>query len=138
MVPNAGESNLVAVAGDCKDESFIRKVDTMNESYILREKGAVLNWFDITEVEGCYSLNDTVGDIMKSQQGQALFANMMQAFGGGENSMIKPENMGQMMKMMEGFTVLRLMKLMGAANVTVTKEQMLGLNAQLNQIKKVD
>ncbi|MBE5880785.1 MAG: glycoside hydrolase family 2 protein [Lachnospiraceae bacterium] len=138
MVPNVGESELVAVAGDCKDESFIRKVETMNEAYILREKGAVLNWFDITEVEGCYSLNDTMGDIMKSPEGQAIFANMMANFGGGENAMIKPENMGQMMKMMESFTVLRLMKLMGAANITVTKEQMLGLNAQLNQIKKVD
>ena len=138
MVPNAGESTLVAVAGEHKDESFIRKVDTFNEAYRLREKGAVLNWFDITEVEGCYSLNDKVSDIMKSPEGQAIFSGMMKNFGGGENSMIKPENMGPMMEMLGGFTVLRLTKLMGAANVTVTKEQMLGLNAQLNQIKKVD
>ncbi len=138
MVPNVGKSELVAVAGDCKDESVIRKVEVFNEAYRLREKGAVLNWFDITEVEGCYSLNDTMGSIMKSPEGQAIFANMMKNFGGGENAMMKPENMGQMMKMMESFTVLRLMKLMGAANITVTKEQMLGLNAQLNLIKKVD
>ena len=75
---------------------------------------------------------------MKSPEGQAIFSGMMKNFGGGENSMIKPENMGPMMEMLGGFTVLRLTKLMGAANVTVTKEQMLGLNAQLNQIKKVD
>ncbi len=137
MVPNAGESVLTAVAGDCKDESRIRKVEVFNEAYRLREKGAVLNWFDITEVEGYYSLNDTVGSIMKSPEGQALFANMMKNFSAGGNSMIKPENMGAMMKMMSSFTVIRLVKLMGAANITVTKEQMLGLNAELNKIKKV-
>ncbi len=137
-VPNEGESTLVAVAGDCRDESRIRKVETFNEAYRLREKGTVLNWFDITEVKGYYSLNDKVSDIMKSPQGQILFKNMMAGFGGGENSMIRPENMGQMMEIMGGFTVLRLIKLMGAANITVTKEQLLSLNAKLNQIKKAE
>lgn len=46
-VPNAGESTLVAKAGDCSDESKIRKVDTFNEEYRLKEEGEVLNWFDI-------------------------------------------------------------------------------------------
>lgn len=138
MVPNEGESTLVAVAGDCRDESRIRKVETFNEAYRPREKGTVLNWFDITEVKGYYSLNDKVSDIMKSPQGKILFQNMMAGFGGGENSMIRPENMGQMMEIMSGFTVLRLIKLMGAANITVTKEQLLSLNAKLNQIKKAE
>ena len=47
-VPNVGESTLVAVAGDCRDESCIRKVDTFNEEYRMKEAGAILNWFDIT------------------------------------------------------------------------------------------
>ena len=41
-----------------------------------------------------------------------------------------------MMKMMGGFTILRLTSLMGTANVTFSKEQLLGLNAMLNKIKK--
>ena len=140
MVPNAGESNLVAVAGDCRDESFIRKVEKFNEAYILREKGAVLNWFDITEIEGYYSLNDELQEIMKAPEGQAMLMNMMTGImsGSGQDTMIKPENMGQMMGMMGSFTILRLMKLMGAANVQVTKEQMLAVNAELNKIKRVD
>lgn len=142
MVPNAGESNLVAVAGEYKDESFIRKVEKFNEAYILREKGAVLNWFDITEVEGYYSLNDELQEIMKSPEGQAMLMNMMgeimKSGGEGMGSMIKPENLGQMMGMMGSFTIVRLMKLMGAANVQVTKEQMLAVNAALNKIKRVD
>ena len=40
------------------------------------------------------------------------------------------------MKMMGSFTVLRLVNLLGAAGLNMTKEQLLELNAQLNQIKK--
>ncbi len=137
-VKNEGITNLVAVAGDYSDESVIRKVDKVNEDYILREKGAVLNWFDITEVDGYFSLNDKMGDILKVPEGQALFAQMMGSFGGGG----KDETMGfevdpaAMMQMMASFTVIRLTSLMSAANVTFTKEQLLALNAQLNKIKK--
>ncbi len=140
MVPNVGESVLTAVAGDCKDESHIRKVAEFNENYRLKEKGAVLNWFDITEVDGYFSMNDKMSDIMANEQGRALFMGMMSQMGGvmgaEENPFANPENMGPMMQMMGGFTVLRLTKLMGAANVDFTKEQLLGLNAQLNKIKK--
>ena len=140
MVPNVGESVLTAVAGECKDESRIRKVAEFNESYRLREKGAVLNWFDITEVEGYFSMNDKLSDIMANEQGRALFMGMMSQMGGvmgaEENPFANPENMGPLMQMMGGFTVLRLTKLMGAANVDFSKEQLLGLNAQLNKIKK--
>ena len=41
-----------------------------------------------------------------------------------------------MMQMMSGFTVLRLTNLLGTAGVKFTKEQLLGINAQLNKIKK--
>ncbi len=137
-VPNAGVSNLKAVAGDCTDESVIRKVETFNEDYRLKEKGAVLNWFDITEVDGYFSLNDKLSDIMKAPEGQALFGQMMGSMMGGS----KDATMGfdidptAMMEMMGSFTVIRLTSLLGAANVSFTKEQLLGLNAQLNKIKK--
>jgi len=41
-----------------------------------------------------------------------------------------------MMQMLGSFTVLRMIGLMGAAGVKATKEQLLGLNAELNKIKK--
>ena len=41
-----------------------------------------------------------------------------------------------MMKMMGGFTLLRLIGLMGTMDAKFTKEQLLALNAKLNQIKK--
>ena len=145
-VPNAGETNLVAVAGDCKDNSFLRKVDVFNEDYRLKEKGAILNWFDVTAPEGYFSLNDKVSDIVESKEGAKVFtefmaplsANMMGASSVGEG---KQEGSGldKMLKMLGSFTVLRLTSLLGAGHVEVTKEQLLDLNEKLNKVeKKVD
>ncbi len=138
-VPNNGETKLVAVAGDCKDESVIRKVETFNEEYRLKEKGAILNWFDIEAPEGYFSLNDKVSDIMATMKGKMLFATMatklMGALSGGKKAAgfdVTPD----MMKMMGGFTLLRLTGLMGTAGVKLTKEDLLDLNAKLNKIKK--
>ena len=40
------------------------------------------------------------------------------------------------MKMMGGFTLVRLSGMLGVMNINVTKEQLLSLNAKLNQITK--
>lgn len=137
-VSNCGETELVAVAGDYKDSSFIRKVEEFNPDYRLREKGAVLNWFDITEVDGYFSLNDRLSDIVQTQEGAAFFKGLAgQMMKGLGNTQVDSEQMGgMMMQMMGSFTVLRLTSLMGAANIKFSKEQLLGINAQLNKIKK--
>ena len=141
-VPNAGQTHLVAVAGDCRDESVIRKVETFNESYRLKEKGAVLNWFDITEVEGYLSLNDKMSDVLATVQGKLLFASLVsKLMPKGKGKGEAPKAMGfelneNMMQMMGGFTVLRLTSMMGMMNISMTKEELLELNAKLNKIRK--
>ncbi len=140
-VPNVGETTLMAVAGELKDESKIRKVAEFNEAYRLREKTAILNWFDITEVEGHLSLNDKMSDIMATLQGKmllgGLFMKMMPKGKDGE----KPKAMGfelndSMMAMMGGFTILRLLGMAGGMlGLDFTKEELLDLNAKLNKIK---
>jgi len=141
-VKNAGETKLVAVAGECKDESIIRKVEVFNEEYRLKEKGAILNWFDIDAPEGYFSLNDKVGDILATVRGKLLFAGLMGKVLGGKKGGKPAEAMGfeitpDMMGMMNGFTVLRLVTLMGSMmEGKLSKEMLLDLNAQLNKIKK--
>ena len=138
-MPVSVETKLVAVAGEFKDESLIRKVDTFNEDYRLKEKGAILNWFDITEREGYFSLNDKMGDVMKSPEGMMLFGSIMKQLmtvGGGEGMAAGFEMNEGIMQMMNGFTVIRLTSLLGTAGIKFTKEQLLEINAQLNQIKK--
>ncbi len=136
-VPNKGETNLIAVAGNYKDQSVIRKVDAFNEAYRLKEKGAILNWFDVESPEGYLSLNDKMSEVIQNEQGQALFAQLMQNLLQGENTVAGFELGPEMMDMMGGFTVLRLLTLMaGMADKRMTKEELLTLNAKLNQIKK--
>ena len=142
-VPNAGETKLYAKAGACEDESMIRKVDTFNEAYRMKEKGAVLNWFDITAPEGYLSLNDKIQDIVKTEQGamfvNGLFKEIMGKMS-GENkekaeSAAKDGGAG-LMSMMGSFTLIRLLNMIGIMGGAMTKEDMLALNAQLNKIKK--
>ena len=134
-VPNAGETELKAVAGECTDESLIRKVEVFNEDYRLKEEGAILNWFDIDAPEGYFSLNDKMSDIIMNPAGQALFGKLMGGMAGKKAMGFEINE--SMMAMMGGFTMLRLITLAGGMmDMKFTKEQLLGLNAQLNQIKK--
>ena len=149
-VPNAGETTLVAVAGECRDESFLRKVDVFNEDYRLKEKGAVLNWFDITEKEGYFSLNDKMSDIMASTLGKVWFAGLMLSLKKKMDASKKDQekgekkggfsfdlkNIGNFTQMLGGFTVLRLTSMVGMVGVSFTKEDLLAMNAKLNKIKK--
>ena len=150
-VPNSGETQLKAVAGELSDESIIRKVDKMNQDYILREQGAVLNWFDITEIEGRFSLNDKIGEVMKTFRGKLWFAGLFMTLA-KKMSRNKPKDDGKkkakkkkgknpemnsgVMNMIGGFTILRFTGMLGMRNVTFTKEELLKMNAQLNRIKK--
>ena len=138
-VPNAGETVLTAVAGECRDESRIRKVEAFNESYRLKEKGAILNWFDVNAPEGYFSLNDKLSDIMAVPEGKELFIQMFKQMteNAGSESMMAGTDFGpELMQMMGSFTVLRMSTMMGAAGIKPTKEQLLGFNEALNQIKK--
>ena len=141
-VPNVGETHLVAVSGDLKDEGDIRKVEVFNEEYRLKEKGAVLNWFDVTEPEGRLSLNSKMSDIMATFRGKlalaGLFKKVMKAMNSGRKGEKKAagfEMSPEMMQMMGGFTLLRMTSMMGMLNVSFTKEELLKLNKKLNRIK---
>ncbi|MBE6640774.1 MAG: glycoside hydrolase family 2 protein [Ruminococcaceae bacterium] len=140
-VPNAGTTELCAKAGEYTDTSVIRKVDTFNENYRLKEKGAILNWFDIEAPEGYLSLNDKMSDVISTLQGKMLFMSLAgKLMGGSKDGKMKAAGFEvgpEMMAMMGGFTVLRLFTLMGGMmDAKFTKEDLLALNAKLNKIKR--
>ena len=152
-VPNVGTSTLTAKAGGLTDESTINKVDSFNEAYRLVEVGAVLNWFDIDAPAGRYSLNDKLGDIMKAFRGKLWFYKFILGIvlkmkkGGKKNTKKKeekkeggfsldPSMFKGLMAMMSSFTILRMSSMMGMANISFTKEELLKFNKQLNRIKK--
>ena len=150
-VPNVGETTVVAKAGELTDEGKIRKVDEMNMDYVLVEKGAVLNWFDIDAPEGRFSLNDKISDIMDTLRGKLWLISVglkikkkMSANNKGKNGEKKSGgfeiNMkdagGGLVQMLGSFTVLRLSGMIGMVNISFTKEELLKMNKQLNRIRK--
>ena len=143
-VPNVGETKLEAVAGDCRDESLIRKVDTFNEEYRLQEKNAIINWFDITMPEGYLSINDKVSDITKTFRGKlvlgAFLLKLMKQMnkpkgekesGHGGTFKLTPD----MLQMVGSFTILRMSGMVGMVGINLQEKDLLKLNAQLNKIK---
>ena len=137
-VPNQGDTKLVAKAGNCEDESLIKKVDVFNEAYRMKETGDILNWFEITAPEGYFSINDKLGDIMVNPEGQKVLGQIMAGSTGGGAAGFELDNNEGIKKMIAGFTVKRMISMLGTmgADKQFTKEQMLGLNSTLNQIKK--
>ena len=126
-VPNVGETGLVALAGDYRDESFIRKVEEENPAYRLVEKGAVLNWWDITEVDGFCSLNSRLRDVIEGA-GPEGTANLMAKAVGAPLPVA-------MLNMMNNMTVLRIIGLIGGMmGGNITKESLMALNADLNKV----
>lgn len=124
-VPNTGETKLVAVAGECKDESIIRKVSEPNPDYILKEKGAVLNWWDITEVEGCCSLNTKMRFVIASVGMEEICELLRPILG----HCADPRAIG----VLDSQSVLRMINLLsGMLHIPVTKEQLMDLNEKLN------
>ena len=139
-VPNAGTTELAAKAGACEDTSRIVKVEKFNDAYRMVETGDVLNWFEITAPDGYFSINDKMGDLLANPAGREMIMNVLKSAMAGKEGMIDASSMMEneaMMGFMAGFTIKRLMSMMGTmGSEPLTKEQMLGFNAALNQIKK--
>ena len=149
-VPNVGESTITAKAGDLTDEGKIRKVAERNMDYVLREVGAVLNWFDVVEVPGRFSLNDKISDIVSTLRGKVWLLLMgltiKKKMDAGKRNKGDGKKSGGfdvdlkagsgIMQMLGGFTVLRLSSMMGMMNISFTKEELLRMNRKLNRIRK--
>ena len=143
-VPNEGETIIKAKAGDLEDESRIRKVEVFNEEYRLKEKGAILNWFDITEKDGYCSLNTKISEIMKSTKGRLVLMffimrklktmkkKSVKNSSDSASSMLKNKDT---MKMIGSFTILRISSMAGTVGMKFTKEELLTLNKKLNKVK---
>ena len=150
-VKNVGTTELKAVAGDLTDTATINKVDTPNESYIMKEEGQVINWFEISTPDGYLSINNTIGDIMSTFGGKLVmlkFVLMLKgSMSGGKSDdgeekkggggviggfKLTPAMLKNVYQMAKGFTVKRAISMLGGA---FTKEQILEVNAKLNKVK---
>jgi beta-galactosidase len=95
---------------------------------------------------GRYSLNDTFEDILKTFRGKmwaiglglSIKKKMKANKKGNSNapSVSDAMDMKGVMKMLGGFTVLRMTSMISMVNITITKEELLKMNKKLNKIRK--
>lgn len=149
-VKNVGETKLKACAGELCDEAVIRKVEKPNEDYILKEEGAVINWFEIDTRVGYLSINDSIGDIWATPKGKIVLINVLvglikkmkskngekkQVAGFDTEGMkISPKMINKStIGMIKGFSIKRVCMM---AKGIFTKDELLSINAKLVKIKK--
>lgn len=150
MVPNEGETELYAKAGDCTDESKLRKVAVFNEAYRLKEKGDVINWFEITTKDGYFSINDKLGDVIANKKGARFLKRTVVLLlikmklsskkkpDAGSKSRKMDLSNPEMKKFLYGMSIKRLISMAGTMGpgVKFSKEQVLKINSKLNKIRK--
>ena len=135
-------TRLFAQAGELTDSSVVKKVKKPYDKYNLgKTSGAVANWFDdkgeevkMTFNDGYFSIKDKIKDIMANEEGKAMMdafiAKMMESMASGDSKIEIPKGA---MKMMGGFSIERVAKLVGdkiPTNVIVE------INEALQKIKK--
>ncbi len=139
-VPNKETTQLLARAGECADTAKLVKVEKFNDAYRMVETGDVLNWFDITAPDGFFSINDKAEAVFANKQGRKLMQELFSSVGNGQKTMMDVGSMTEKKEMMDflgGFTVKRLLSMLGTMGAKpLTKEEMLALNAKLNEIRK--
>ena len=137
-----GKIKLHAVADACGDRAEFVKVEKPNPEYSMdTAPGVATNWFDkegkpceLEFPEGYYSIRDTIGDIMQSEEGRRLLEPMirqaMSQHGGGGAAFKMTD---QMREMMNGFSLERMLK---QAGKRFDASMVVQLNQALNKIRK--
>lgn len=127
----------------CSDEIELKRVSKPHAEYRLEGDTDAGNWFqdsygnaqEVSVVEGYFSINDKLGDVMANQEGAALIQKLMDtvidSMAGESSGGIKISK--GMMKMLSSMTFESIGKMAGGR---LPKGAMYELNKELNKIKK--
>lgn len=134
-VPITGEHKIEAKAGEQSDRIEIQRVKEEDSTYRMLERKEVVNWFDKdTFDETCFSIKDTMGEIMSNPAGAAILGRIMQKASASRGDVAQAANQNaNLQKMMAGMPLESLLKQAGKA---VSGEDIRNLNAALQKIKK--
>ena len=140
-----GATKIKAVSGEVSDEASIKYVRKPYQGYILKTEEKVDNWFDKNNEfdfkfpEGYFSIKDKLGDIMATEEGEALISSLMDRVVKTMMSGPDSESKGEvkiskgMMKLAGSMTIERIA---GMAGDKVTPDVLFEVNEMLNKIKK--
>ena len=130
-----GEHKIEARSGACSDFISIRKVEKANPVYAMLKQEEVVNWFDKDSLDvTCFSIEDTMGEITSTTAGAAILERIMAKARASRGDVAEAASgNSNLQKMMAGMKLSSLLKQAGNA---ISAEDIVGLNAALQKIKK--
>lgn len=134
-VPITETHKIMAVSGKLQDSMMIRKVETLNKDYIFVKEGDIVNWFNKEDFrEDCYSVADTLGELAKNEQANAIVQKLMgQASASRGDVAESVKDNPALQRMMQRITLQSMLK---QAGDSIKPEQIEALNNALQKIKK--
>ncbi len=143
-VPLKNGENVV-VARECgsgvEDRMVLNGVDVSNPGYRLADDAVIGgNWFDeetkeplvLEYLEGCYSIKDTMGDIVKDSRTAAI----LQEFFMKTQNMEEDREMAQWEGTMEMVQKMSFLKVVKVTGMKCKPVELVEINRKLSQIKK--
>ncbi|MCM1123706.1 MAG: glycoside hydrolase family 2 protein [Eubacterium sp.] len=135
-VPISGVHTITAKAGGYEDEIKIVKVAEANKDYLFVKQGDIVNWFDREDFhEDCYSVGDTLGEIAKSPEANAIVQRLTAKASASRGDVAESvKDNPSLQRMMQRMTLQSMLKQVGDI---ITPEEIKALNDALQKIKKV-
>ena len=142
-----GTYTVVASAGDLSEKARFNRVAEPDPAYRFQQ-GTILNWFEITCPEGCYSIRDLLKELSRSPDAMALvqpFIAGMMAYRAEKDKQKEQESGRRTQKSGEGMSAedrrnttmqFSLLQLIRMAAPDMPKERIIEINQKLNQIRK--
>lgn len=134
-VPLTGEHEVTARAGDATDSISLRKVDEAPEASVMPTT-AIANWFDAAPLpapEGFFSIQDSLGDIKRSDEGARVIASVLEAVSTSRGEVGRGVEIPPAMQaIVDRMSVQKLITQAGGVPI----DQVAALNARLNLISK--
>lgn len=135
QIPISGRHTIEVRAGQVNDVITVQKVAEANLDYRFGTAGDIVNWFDKEDFkDGFFSIKDTLTVLKSNPQAGAMLDKMManSAASRGDVAESVKDN-PNLVKMMGAMTLESMLKQVGDI---ISQEQVMSLNAALQQIRK--
>ncbi|MEY8495700.1 glycoside hydrolase family 2 TIM barrel-domain containing protein [Lachnospiraceae bacterium 29-91] len=135
-IPVSGSHKVAAQAGEYRDEIIVKKVDEINKEYLFVKERDIVNWFDKEDFhEDCYSVGDTLGEIAKSPEANAIVQKLTAKATASRGDVAESvKDNPALQRMMQRMTLQSMLK---QAGDVIKPEEIKALNDALQRIKKV-
>ncbi|MBP3890976.1 MAG: hypothetical protein J6D29_02265 [Solobacterium sp.] len=132
-VPISNKHAIKAVSGSYEDEITIQYVEEKDMHYVLNQQSDVKNWFDEEIDPAYYSVHDTLGEIAKSPEANAVLEQMMAKMTASRGDVAEDvKNNPNLKRMMARMTLISLIKQAGDVDAASVEQ----LNRILQTYKK--